>query len=112
MSSPSYTNFKRFVRGSFRISSGDCNQLVRVLKSQAVAVAIATGNNLQFYSNGTFTPQTISNKNINHGVTLVGYNPTNGFLIKNSWGNLWGMGGYGYVGKETGVCDFAIAPIL
>ena len=87
------------------------------MKQQAVAVAISTDGNLQFYSNGTFIPliligATNSNRNVNHGVTLVGYNINDGFLIKNSWGNLWGMGGYGYVGKETGICDFAVAPII
>jgi C1A family cysteine protease len=79
-----------------------------VLRTRAIAVAIAS-DGFQYYLNGTFVP---TNSNINHGVTLVGYDPVNGFLIRNSWGNNWGTFGYAYVTQAAGVCDYAVAPIL
>lgn len=48
----------------------------------------------QFYVDGTFSTD---NKYVNHGVTLVGYDAKNGYLIKNSWGVSWGKKGYGFI---------------
>lgn len=64
---------------------------------------------MQFYSKGTFvTNQTV----VNHGVTLVGYDPSKGYKIRNSWGLTWGNKGYGFVDSSTGVCNYAMYPIL
>lgn len=82
--------------------------MIKQLRFRALAVAI-TGNGFQFYSEGTF--DAIST-NINHGVTLVGYQPDQGFLVKNSWGRTWGLLGYGYVSVSTGVCSFAMYPTI
>jgi cathepsin H len=49
---------------------------------------------------------------INHGVTLLGYHPDKGYLIKNTWGKIWGLLGYAYVSNTTGVCSFAYYPVL
>ena len=54
--------------------------------------------NSQFlaYKSGIFSGcPTSSSYLINHAVLLVGYNDTEGsWLIKNSWDNNWGEGGY------------------
>jgi len=44
-------------------------------------------------------------------VTLVGYNPSKGYKIKNSWGLAWGELGYGWVSESTGICDYAMYPV-
>lgn len=43
---------------------------------------------------------------------LVGYDPEKGYLVKSSIGPFWGMLGYGYVSESTGVCNYAMYPIL
>lgn len=71
-------------------------------------MAIAA-DGLQFYRQGTFITD---QKTLNHGVTLVGYDPVKGYKIRNSWGLTWGDKGYGYVGNSTGICNYAMYPEL
>lgn len=50
----------------------------------------------QFYIKGIFNP-IICQKSLDHGVVVVGYGSENGkdyWLIKNSWGKMWGEHGY------------------
>lgn len=60
---------------------------------------------MQSYSSGILQ---CSTGNINHEVLLVGYtssaDPThpNSWIIKNSWGTGWGLGGYAYITMEYG----------
>jgi hypothetical protein len=49
---------------------------VNQLKFRSLAVAIASSG-LQYYVRGIFETR---NSNINHGVTLVGYEPSRGVL--------------------------------
>lgn len=50
----------------------------------------------------------------NHGVTVVGYGVSsagvNYWIVKNSWGNVWGQNGYIYI-KNTGANDRGICGI-
>lgn len=62
-----------------------------------------------FYADGTFITDS---KTTLHKVTIVGYDPENRFLVKNSWGVEWGINGYAYVGEDGGVCNAVIYPIL
>ena len=60
--------------------------------------------------------------NLNHGVTVVGYGQEVAgaggdkyWIIKNSWGESWGDGGYirmrkDVAGKLEGLCGIAIRP--
>jgi C1A family cysteine protease len=75
------------------INGGDCYSLVKQLTTHALAVTISTSG-FQFYIKGTYDN---TDESPNHGVTLVGYDPINGYKIKNSWGTTWGMIGYAYV---------------
>jgi C1A family cysteine protease len=42
----------------------------------------------------------------------MGYSSDKGYLIKNSWGSIWGIKGYAYVDNTVGVCNYAMYPIL
>ena len=65
---------------------------------------------LKNYESGTFVPT--DNSVVNLVVTLVGYDPDKGYLIKNIWGKKWGLGGYAYLSEKSQVCNYAIYPIL
>ena len=41
-----------------------------------------------------------------HAVVIVGYSPS-GFIVRNSWGKSWGMGGYAVVDEDYAVAAFA-----
>lgn len=53
---------------------------------------------------------------MNHAVLIVGYGQEQGidyFLVKNSWGELWGDKGYVKIGAKQGegVCGIQVAPV-
>jgi cathepsin L len=62
-----------------------------------LAVAVYVSGAFQAYSSGVFNEHDTTH-NINHGVTLVGWDDTkHAWLIKNSWGTGWGMAGYMWI---------------
>jgi cathepsin L len=61
-----------------------------------LAVAVRVTGAFQAYSGGVFNENAPGN--INHGVTLIGWDDDKGaWLIKNSWGTGWGMNGYMWI---------------
>ena len=85
-----------------------------VVASQPITVGIEADDSFQFYSRGVYTGP-CSNTDINHAVTIVGYNATRGhvpyWIIKNSWGTDWGEKGYvrfrRNVRNQMGLCGIA-----
>jgi len=76
-----------------------------------MAVAIDAGESyFQTYTGGVLTNATACGSTINHAVTLIGwgYDATAGnyWIVRNSWGTSWGLGGYVYIGwaNYPGVC--------
>lgn len=63
-----------------------------------LAVAVRATVEFQSYRSGVFNQRDLGN--VNHGVTLIGWDDTkNAYLIKNSWGPSWGEdGGFGSEG--------------
>ena len=88
------------------IPEGNENSLLDSLQVGPVAVAV-DAESWSFYSGGIMSS---CGKDLDHGVTLVKYNPTEGSVtIRNSWGGSWGEKGHIRlkVGKDT--CGYADA---
>ena len=57
----------------------------------------ASGWGFRFYTDGVYINYECNAYNIDHGVTVVGYDALNGtayWTVKNSWGEDWGKQGY------------------
>eukprot|EP01137_Pigoraptor_chileana_P019092 Opistho-2@79641 len=81
-----------------------------------IAVTIYASEALQDYSEGVFVDTTCAGQEPNHAVTVVGYGTYKGqdyYLVKNSWGTDWGMGGYVYWARDgTNMCQIASNPVF
>lgn len=64
-----------------------------------VSVVMIADRTFSQYKTGIYKCNyTYSDSMINHAVQVVGYNLTGHYyILKNSWGTGWGMGGYAYM---------------
>jgi cathepsin L len=89
--------------GYTNITSGDENALKQAAYEQPiVSVGIdASSIWFQLYFGGVFNLKSCSTTNLYHGVSIVGYGSinvkgvnTDFWMVRNSWGSMWGMSGY------------------
>ena len=77
------------------------HQILTALEKQPVSIAIeADQRAFQLYASGVFTGS--CGTTLDHGVGLVGYGNLNGidyYILRNSWGESWGLNGYMLIGK-------------
>ncbi|MED6169133.1 hypothetical protein PIB30_018471 [Stylosanthes scabra] len=106
------------IKGYEMIPPNNEEELLKAVANQPVAVGI-DGSEPAFksYSGGIFTSD-YCGKEINHAVTIVGYGVENDcskyWLIRNSWGEFWGEGGYMKLERDIddprGSCGIAMFP--
>jgi len=89
------------------VAQNDNSALLTAAAGQVVSVAIEADQSVfQFYSGGVLSDPSCGT-NLDHGVTLVGYDqqPQDGsmayWIVKNSWGSDWGEQGYVRIGIST-----------
>jgi len=92
-------NIGATVTGYTDIPSGDETALTNAIATIGpIAVAIdASHLSFQLYRKGVYHELLCSSKNLDHGVTAVGYGVESGkdhYIVKNSWGEIWGEKGY------------------
>tara|TARA_B100001287_G_C22643176_1_gene511213 strand:+ start:28 stop:1050 length:1023 start_codon:yes stop_codon:yes gene_type:complete len=64
----------------------------------------ASSWSFQLYHSGIYTNKKCSNKDLDHGVLLVGYGKYNGvsyWKVRNSWSQNWGIKGFVKINMET-----------
>lgn len=104
------------MNGFTDITSGSEDDLTAAIATVGpIAVAIDAGHDsFQFYESGIYYESSCSSKDLDHGVTAVGYGNTGGkhpglfYIVKNSWGSGWGDSGYIMMARnEKNMCGIA-----
>ncbi|KAJ1685702.1 hypothetical protein LUZ63_017092 [Rhynchospora breviuscula] len=109
-------NHAATITGYQDVTPNNETALMNAAANQPVSVAIEAGGLFfQFYYGGIFNGP--CGTNLDHGVTVVGYNNTGSthyWTVKNSWGDSWGESGYirmkKDITKSSGVCGIAMEP--
>lgn len=108
-------------KGFKMIPQGNEHALKHALaKVGPVSVAIDASNpSFQFYKDGVYYEPNCSPENLDHGVLAVGFGKEKGdkyYLVKNSWSDQWGDGGYIKMARDKenhcGIASYAVYPIV
>jgi len=81
------------------VAAGDEVALKDVIATSGPAVSAVDASHVSFmfYTNGVYYEANCSTSEVDHAVLIVGYGTEGGadyWLLRNSWGPEWGMGGY------------------
>jgi len=91
---------------SYAPVANDVDAIKAALANGPVSCAFTVINDFYNYTGGCYEGQTTAN--INHAILIVGWDDfmcggQGAWIIKNSWGTGWGMGGFGYI--KYGSCN-------
>lgn len=100
------------IKGYVDVQPGNETALQLAVLQQPISVAIeADQDGFQFYTSGVFDGT--CGQNLDHGVVVVGYGTENGkdyWLVRNSWGDSWGDGGYIKMVRGENQCGISLQP--
>ncbi|THD23701.1 Secreted cathepsin L 1 [Fasciola hepatica] len=99
------------------VRSGDEVKLMNLVGAQGpAAVALDVEPDVKMYKSGIYQSQTCSSETFNHAMLVVGYGTQDGteyWIVKNSWGSLWGESGYIRLARNRkNMCGIASAASL
>lgn len=107
------------IRGMIKIPSGDEEALKEALYLHGpISIAIHTKlYSFWFYNGGIYDYHGCKSDidHMDHGVLLVGYGEEDGipyWIIKNSWGHMWGENGYIRIRRGRNICGVATQAIF
>ena len=113
---------KVFTKGYHRLPVGSDQAMIAALQKQTLSVAMdASSWHFQFYIGGIFSAKHCPDKpTLNHALEVVGYDVDHSghkyWIVKNSWGILWGFGGYIKVDRDhvdtCGISQAASYPVV
>nr|AFA34858.1 cathepsin L-like protein [Trypanosoma dionisii] len=92
------------ITGHVKLPPDEAKMATWLAANGPLAVAV-DASSWMFYTGGVLT-SCVSNE-LDHGVLLVGYNDSAAppyWIVKNSWGTLWGEDGYVRIAKGTNQC--------
>ncbi|KAF7840333.1 ervatamin-B-like [Senna tora] len=94
------------IKSYTHVSKSD-NGLLCATAKQPIAVSL-NATDFQFYNSGIYDGDNCSKHSTgtNHIVLIVGYDSKDGedyWIVKNSWGEDWGMKGYMFIKRNTGL---------
>lgn len=101
----------------FVVDGGENATRAALVKYGPLAVSIdASADEWVFYKSGVYDSPTCHTAvaDLDHGVTLMGYGEEGGlpfWLIKNTWSQHWGDGGYIRVARQPDDCGITSQPI-
>jgi len=98
------------------VQAGNEGDLCNHLNTQPVSVCIdASHQSFQLYTGGIYSDGACSSSNLDHAVLAIGYGSQGGdyFIVQNSWGTGWGMGGYVWMARnDNNMCGIASAAVV
>ncbi|CAJ1056743.1 pro-cathepsin H [Xyrichtys novacula] len=102
-----------FVKDVVNITANDEMGMVDAVGTRnPVSFAFEVTSDFMHYSKGVYT-STMCHKTadkVNHAVLAVGYGQQNGsayWIVKNSWGKIWGIDGYFLIERGKNMCGLA-----